>query len=54
MKKRLTLNENLFEGIISHRGRNKLSKYLKEDDNLSIQDKFNYLKSYPTYSSRSE
>lgn len=53
MKKRLTLNENLFEGIISHRGRNKLSKYLKEDDNLSIQDKFNYLKSYPTYNSRS-
>lgn len=53
MKKRLTLNENLFEGIISYRGKNKLSKYLKEDDNLSIQDKFNYLKSYPTYSSRS-
>lgn len=53
MKKRLTLNENLFEGIISHKGRNKLSKYLKEADSLSIQDKFNYLKSYPTYNSRS-
>ena len=37
----------------SARSRNKSSKYLKEADNLSIQDKFNYLKSYPTYNSSS-
>lgn len=42
------------EKVTTKKGSNKLNKYLKEDDNtLSIQDKFNYLKSYPTYNSRS-
>lgn len=42
------------EKVTTKKGSNKLNKYLKEDDNtLSIEDKFNYLKSYPTYSSRS-
>ena len=42
------------EKVITKKGSNKLNKYLKEDDNtLSIEDKFNYLKSYPTYNSRS-
>lgn len=42
------------EKVTIKKGSNKLNKYLKEDDNaLSIQDKFNYLKSYPTYNSRS-
>ena len=42
------------EKVTTKKGSNKLNKYLKEDDNtLSIEDKFNYLKSYPTYDSRS-
>lgn len=41
------------EKVTSKKGSNKLSKYLKESDSLSIQDKFNYLKSYPTYDSSS-
>ena len=53
MSRKLILNENLFEGIVSNKGKSKLSKYLKEDSQISIQDKFNYLKSYPTYDSSS-
>lgn len=42
------------EKVTTKKGSNKLNKYLKEDDNtLSIEDKFNYLKSYPTYDSNS-
>lgn len=42
------------EKVTTKKGFNKLNKYLKEDDNtLSIEDKFNYLKSYPTYDSNS-